>query len=123
MGLLGEVPHFKAKHGAVSKRFFLALRHPCLVMRKQRNRKGRKERRREGGRKRKEKEKGSEKEKGRQVTRRPCGHGGPAASRLAVMPSVLASLSHEAVPAEVTSLLTVASRNPRNTLIASLVVL
>lgn len=86
---------------------------------KQERKKGKKE----GGRKRKEKEKGSEKEKGRQVTRRPCGHGGPAASRLAVMPSVLASLSHEAVPAEVTSLLTVASRNPRNTLIASLVVL
>ena len=92
-------------------------------MRKQRNRKGRKERRREGGRNRKEKEKGSEKEKGKQVARRPCGYGGPAASRLAVTHSVLASLSHEAVPAEVTALLTVASRNPRNTLIASLIVL
>lgn len=62
--LLGEVPHIKAKHGAVSKRVFLALGHPRLIMRKQRNRKGRKERRREGGRKRKEKETGSEKEKG-----------------------------------------------------------
>ena len=80
----------------------------------------RKEGRKEGWR---EKEKGSEKEKGKQVTRRPCGHGGPAASRPAVMHSVLASLSHEAIPAEVTSFLTVASRNPRNTLTASLVVL
>lgn len=65
MGLLGEVPHFKAKHGAVSKRFFLALRHPCLVMRKQRNRKGRKERRREGERGRRKRKEARKKKAGR----------------------------------------------------------
>lgn len=46
-----------------------------------------------------------------------------ACSLQAVRHFVLAGLSQEAVPAEVTALLTVASRNPRNTLIASLVIL
>ena len=76
--------------------------------------------RKEGGRK--EKEKGREKEKGKQKIGRLSSQQ-RACKLQAVMHSSLAGFSHEAMPAEVTALLTVASRNPRNTLIASLVIL
>lgn len=125
-GLLGIVPHFKVNHESVSRRLcLLALGHPCPVVRKQRRKGGRE--RGTKGRRKEEKEgggrgKGVRKKEEKQKIGRPSDQHW-AYTRQAIMPSVLAGLLHEAVPAEVTPLLTVASRNPRNTLTASLVIL
>lgn len=125
-GLLGIVPHFKVNHESVSRRLcLLALGHPCPVVRKQRRKGGRE--RGTKGRRKEEKEgggrgKGVRKKEEKQKIGRPYDQRW-AYNLQAIMPSVLAGLLHEAVPAEVTPLLTVASRNPRNTLTASLVIL